>query len=160
MKLLLLYLGIFLMSLVKYAAAVAMALAAGHPMLGFLVCTIGGFLGSLGMVYGGRHLQQWWQKRRGKNSPQKRFTPVKRKMVWLRTHGGFVLIATLSPLILSLPIGCALSMTFIHSRKRIVLGMWISVLFWSSLLFGIQALGQSAQAQEILSFRQWWDQLF
>ncbi|MFM1898693.1 MAG: hypothetical protein RL577_933 [Bacteroidota bacterium] len=141
MKLLLLYLGIFLTSLVKYAAAVAMALAVGNPYLGFLVCTLGGFLGSLGMVYGGRQLQVWWRKRRGSNTPRRRFTSVNRKMVWLRTHGGFTLIAFLSPLILSLPIGCALSMTFIHSRKRIVLGMWTSVLFWSLLLFGIQALG-------------------
>jgi len=160
MKLLLLYLGIFLMSLVKYAAAVAMAIAAGNPLLGFVICTAGGFLGSLGMVYGGRRLQHWWSKRRKKTSPAKRMTPLKRKMVWLRTHGGFFLIAALSPLILSLPIGCAISMTFMHSRKRIVLGMWVSVLFWSSLLFGIQAWGQSAQAQEILSFREWWEQLF
>ncbi len=148
MKMLLLYLGIFLTSLVKYAAAVAMALAIRHPYLGFLVCTAGGFLGSFGTVYGGRQLQLWWRKRRGPKDARRRFTRVNRMMVWLRTHGGFTLIAFLSPLILSLPIGCALSMTFIHSRKRIVLGMWISVLFWSLLLFGVQALGIEMVYQE------------
>jgi hypothetical protein len=56
--------------------------------------------------------------------------------VWLRLHGGLPLIALLTPLILSIPVGTLLCTTFIHQKHKIVFWQSISIAFWGTLIFG------------------------
>jgi hypothetical protein len=46
------------------------------------------------------------------------------------------LVAFLSPVVISLTVGCLLAITFIHNRPKIVTYMIISIFIWGIMIFG------------------------
>jgi hypothetical protein len=124
----------FLLSSVKYALGVAWCMARfDNHYLSFFVTLLGGATGVVVFTYFGHVIQAWWAKFRKK---KKVFSKTNRRLVWLRNYGGLGIVALLSPIIISIPGGCLLASTFVHSRKKILLYMFASLLLWSVAIFG------------------------
>jgi hypothetical protein len=128
----------FFWSTIKYLIGVGVAMAGFHnPFYGWLFTSTGAMFGVVLFTYSefwleGR-MRQWFK-------PKKRFSKTKRRLVWLRLHGGLPLIALLTPLILSIPVGTLLCTTFIHEKHKILIWQGISILFWGGLIFGSLAI--------------------
>jgi hypothetical protein len=124
----------FLWSTVKYLIGVGVAVAGFHnPLYGWIFTSAGAFAGVVLFTYSEYWLEGYLKKY---SKPKKRFTKTKRRLVWLRLHGGLPLIALLTPLILSIPVGTLLCTTFIQEKHKIILWQSISIAFWSTLIFG------------------------
>lgn len=132
------YLGVFLVSGIKYLIGVSAAMATMHSAFeGFVLCTLGGLFGVFVITYSGDQLIHYLRQRaRKKNKP--RFTKSNRRLVRIKKYGGVPIIAFLSPIFISLPVGCLFALTFENRRKRIILWMFISLVFWGTLLFGFK----------------------
>ncbi|MFM7765832.1 MAG: hypothetical protein ACKO6I_09250 [Sphingomonadales bacterium] len=128
----------FLWSTVKYLIGVGVAVAGFHnPVYGWVFTSAGAFVGVCLFTYSEFWIEGYLKKLR-KN--KKRFSKTKRRLVWLRLHGGLPLIALLTPLILSIPVGTLLCTTFIQEKHKIILWQSISIAFWGILIFGSMAL--------------------
>ena len=125
---------VFAVSHVKYVVAVGMALAGMAPGSGFFWCSLGACSGTLLWVFAGQKVARMWNTRFP--NPSKRFGKRTRFLVRLRRSGGIWGVAFLSPVLLSLPVGCLLALTFVKSRWEIVFAHVISILFWGGIFFG------------------------
>ena len=128
----------FLWSTVKYTVGVGVAFTGfSNPLWGFLFTTLGGFAGVVFFTYSELWLEdlfhRWFK-------PKRVFTKTSRRLVRLKQRGGLPLVALLTPLILSIPVGCLMATAFVHSRRQIIFWQMISVLFWGVLFFGLQAI--------------------
>ena len=122
---------------VKYLIGASTAMATLGPVEGFAICTLGGRFGVLVVTYSGEQLLHYFRQRpRLKNKP--RFTKGNRRLIRIKKAGGLPIIAFLSPVFLSLPVGCLFALTFEHRRKRIIIWMLISLVVWGILLFGFK----------------------
>lgn len=62
------------------------------------------------------------------------FVHKNRRVVWLWKNYGLIGIALFTPVLLSIPIGTFIAARLVHNKKKIILYMFISVLFWSVLM--------------------------
>lgn len=127
---------IFVMSHVKYMAGVALAAGLRPGPSGFVAAGLGAASGTLFWVYAGRSAIRVWRHWRGKPRPRRIVTPTRRLLVRLRRRKALVGIALLTPVLLSMPVGCALALSVEPRRRKVVLAVWASVLAWSVTLFG------------------------
>jgi hypothetical protein len=125
----------FLWSGVKYLIGATLCMVTfSNPILGFLVSTAGALAGIFVFTYGGLWIESKLEHRffaKGKH-----FNKRTRLLVRMKRSGGLPLVALLTPVFLSIPIGCIMATAFIHSRKKIVFFMTLSVLFWGIIIFG------------------------
>jgi hypothetical protein len=126
----------FLLSGVKYMFGAILCLGAfKNHAFGFMVSSAGAVAGIFLFTYGeswlNEHVFKKYLFKKGT-----RFNKRNRFLVRLKHNGGLPLIALLTPVLLTIPVGCILATTFIHSRKKIILYMTISALFWGFLFFG------------------------
>jgi hypothetical protein len=130
----------------KFIVGVGLAIGFGF---GFAVSTattfLGGMVGVVVYVFFGDAIRRGWRKL---FPVKRRFTRGRRRMVRLK-HAGFKLgigkvhvrvgalwvIAFLTPIILSMPIGTFLSVSMGYPLQRIFLSMAMSLAFWSLLFF-------------------------
>lgn len=129
------------LSTIKYLFGVGFALKWLSPVEGFIATTIGSALAVLIYVYGGTELTKkyklWKIKRKGEDYKNPLiFTKKNRFLVKIRKNGGLTLIALLSPVFISLTVGCLLAITFVHSRPKIVVYMIMSIFLWGIFIFG------------------------
>lgn len=66
-----------------------------------------------------------------KDQKRKLFTPANRRIVKVWQRFGLLGIAFITPVILSIPIGTVIASGFAGNRKRVIIYMFFSVLFWS-----------------------------
>lgn len=127
----------FLWSTVKYTVGVGVAFAGfTNAFWGFLFTTLGALVGVVFFTY----CELWLEDKFHKWFKAKRvFSKTSRRLVRMKQRGGLPLVAFLTPLILSIPVGCLLATAFVHSRRKIILWQMGSVLFWGLLFFGLQA---------------------
>lgn len=122
---------------VKYLIGVASCMAIfSNPAMGFLVSTAGAFLGILSFTFGG-----WWIEQKLKTwffTKGRHFNKRTRLLIRLKHNGGLPLIAILTPVFLSFPVGCILATTFVHSRWKIVFYMAGAAFVWGMVIFGCQ----------------------
>jgi hypothetical protein len=128
----------FLWSTVKYSVGVGVALAGfDHAIWGFLFTTMGAATGVVFFTYSEtwleKRLQRWFK-------PKKTFSKTSRRLVRLKQKGGLPLIAFLTPIILSIPVGCLMATAFINDKKTIILWQMGSILLWGGFFFGLQQL--------------------
>jgi len=132
-------LGIWLLSTVKFVlGAVPLALALGFSFFKTIVVTCsGGFAGVVLFV----NLSQWIVKKvkeRAANKidritvKKKVFTRKNKIIVKVKRRFGLAGIAFLTPLLLSIPIGCFVAVRYFENKQKIMLYMLISLLFWSA----------------------------
>jgi len=76
----------------------------------------------------------WFKLKTGlfkRKKPRKVFTKKNRRFVRLKSKFGLFGIAFLSPLVISIPIGCFIAMRYYKNKKKIFLYLFLSVVFWS-----------------------------
>jgi hypothetical protein len=71
---------------------------------------------------------------------KKIFTKRNRKIVRIWTKYGLFGIALLTPIILSIPLGTLIANSLESNRKKIVLYMFVSILFWSLTMTSLFAI--------------------
>jgi hypothetical protein len=141
MELIFKILGTVGLSIIKYLIGVTFALKWLNPIEGFLSTTIGSGISVLIYVYGGTELTRFFRERKIRRQGDKYkkpliFTKKNRFLVKIRKNGGLPLVAFLSPVVISLTVGCLLAITFIHNRPKIVTYMIISIFIWGIMIFG------------------------
>jgi hypothetical protein len=129
-------LSIFLWSSSKFLVGTSMALAMLTPVEGWIWCMLGGISGCFLWIFAGNFLQNLWSKWFSKGKKSKTFSKKNRFIVRLRQKGGIYLIAFLTPMIISIPAGCLISISIENNVYRVLKIQSISVVFWSTLLFG------------------------
>ncbi len=126
----------FLISPLKYTVGVAIALFGDlHPLLAWLLTTAGAMAGVFVYVYLGKYLLKKFGIKRGKIHSK-----LNRILVRVRRSHGLAGIAFLTPILLSVPVGCFMALGLEGHQKRIVRYMFYSVLFWGVLIFGLKYL--------------------
>ncbi len=117
--------------------AVPLAVTMGFSFFKTVVVTCtGGFTGVLIFVNLSNKLvpkmAAWREKRdQKKNIKRKVFTRTNKIIVKVKRRFGLPGIAFLTPLLLSIPIGCFVAVRYFHSRQIIVMWMFLSIVFWS-----------------------------
>ena len=129
------------LSCIKYLLGISMAAAVLTPAEGFIAVVIGSSISVIIYVYGGKALTKYFvvrkKKKMGDNYiPPKIFTRKNRFLVKIRKNGGLPLVAFLSPIFISLTVGCLLAITFVKDKRQIVGFMIGSIFLWSFFVFG------------------------
>ncbi|MBL7812014.1 MAG: hypothetical protein JNL57_07285 [Bacteroidetes bacterium] len=125
---------VFLWSTFKYVLGVGFALTTlPNHFAGFVCCTTGAMVGVSVFTYGGlwlnERMRRFWKK-------GSHFNRRNRLLIKIKHNGGLPLLAILTPVIISIPVGCILATTFVHNRHKIVLWMWAMVWIYSLVIFG------------------------
>jgi hypothetical protein len=81
---------------------------------------------------------------------KKIFSPRSRRIVRLWKRYGFAGVAAITPIILSIPLGTFILTRFETKKKRILLYMFVSIVFWSFALTSVFELLRVRSIPEIL----------
>lgn len=130
--------GIFLLSGVKFLGGLIWAIAAiQSDVLGWFVAILGGIFGSFIWIFLGHWIQDKWRnfQRQWGKPPPRRFNGKNRFLIWLKKKGGIYLLVLLSPLIISIPVGCLILSSMDSNRYRLLFLMSVSVLIWGTLSY-------------------------
>lgn len=130
--------GIWLLSTVKFVlGGVPLALALGFSFFKTVVVTCtGGFVGVLIFV----NLSGWIvnklkaarEKRDAQRTVKRKvFTRTNKVIVTVKRRFGLPGIALITPLLLSIPIGCFVAVRYFDNRQKIVMWMFLSLVFWA-----------------------------
>lgn len=79
-------------------------------------------------------LWNWFKIKTGlfkRKKPKKKFSKMKRRWVQMKWKFGLPGIAILTPILLSIPIGCFIAMRYYKNKKKVFLYLFLSVVFWS-----------------------------
>src|SRR5690554_1208203 len=129
------FLGIYLMTLLKFIAGPVLGYLAGYSLFGIMAVTVSGMMSSvLIFAYLGEWLKRQWDKRIRRRRVV--FSKKNRRIVKVWQKSGAAGVAFLTPLLLT-PIGGTLVMTsFGVDRKTIITYMLASSVWWS-FAFGL-----------------------
>lgn len=106
----------------------------------FIVTSLGGITGSVVFTNLSAAALKWYHNYRAKRGlihRKKIFTPFNRRMIRAKQRFGLAGIAFITPLLLSTPLGAFLAEKFFKDKKKIILYLSISVVFWSVTLYFI-----------------------
>lgn len=128
----------FLLSGVKFLFAVLPLLASSGRewYVDMLIVGSGGTLGVFVFTYLGAVLSKYFSKYHIFRFKYKKL----KKFVRIKNSYGLIGIALISPVLISIPVGCIISASFEHDKGKIIRLQVGSVLFWSILLFGLKGL--------------------
>lgn len=128
------------MSTVKFVfGGVPLALGLGFSFFeAVTVTSLGGFVGVTIFVYTSDKLIAYLKKRKilkqleNPNQIRKKsFTRTNKIIIIVKQRFGLLGISLLTPLLLSIPIGCFLAVRYFNDKQRILIYMFGSILFWS-----------------------------
>jgi hypothetical protein len=141
---------VILLSSVKFAAGPPFAYFGGEQALStgetFFYCLCGGLIGVLIFTYVSapilraekilvRTIRTFVGKKPETQSKRKLiFTRRNRRVVGIWMKYGLAGIAFLTPVLLSIPIGTLIANSLVHNKRKILLFMFISLVFWSIAL--------------------------
>ncbi len=132
--------AVFLLSTIKFVfGSVPLALGFGFSFFeAVTVTSLGGFFGATFFVYMSDKILSFLKKRKARkklenpNLPiNKVFTNRNRMIVRVKKRFGLAGIAFLSPFLFPLPIGCFLAVRYFKNKHRILVYMFVAILFWS-----------------------------
>lgn len=129
------FLGIYFACLFKFISGPVLGAAAGFSLLEIILVSVGGMMTTVvSLTYVGDWFKSHWNLKISPN--RKRFSPRSRKIVRVWRKFGPVGVAVFTPLFLT-PIGGTIVMNaFNVEKKKIILYMFMSALFWSVILGG------------------------
>ena len=144
---------VFLLSTTKFVfGAVPFALGLGFSFFeAVTVTSLGGFTGVTVFVFLSEKIVDRLRKRRlekklaeehaadGKPAPKK-FTRKNKIIVQVKRRFGLIGIAFLTPLLFSIPLGCFLAVRYFKPKHKIMIYMFVSVLFWSVSISSLKLL--------------------
>ncbi|MCW5907108.1 MAG: hypothetical protein KIS94_04560 [Chitinophagales bacterium] len=110
------------------------AIAADLGLGGSLANVIGGIIGIVLFTYLGTFMQDYLMKRFPKQFNRK-FTRTNRMLVRVKQRFGLGGVAALTPIILSIPVGVMFALALTHDKRKILVSMITSILFWATILF-------------------------
>ena len=123
----------FVWSAFKYSIGASIAVTTiQSAIVGFIVTTLGAVTGIIFFTK-----SEIWIKQKFSTyfKSKKKFTKTRRWIVRIKKMGGLPLIALLTPVLLSIPLGCFLAATLERNQKKIIWYHVASVLFWGSIYF-------------------------
>ena len=82
-------------------------------------------------------------------SKKKVFNPRNRRLVRIWSEWGILGIAFITPVLLSIPLGTIITTRLVHSKKKVFIYMFCSILFWSVLITSIFELYHVATFQDL-----------
>lgn len=132
--------SVFLMSTVKFVfGGVPLALGLGFSFFeAVTVTSLGGFVGVTFFVAMSDKLIAYLKKRKARKKienpnqiPKKAFTRTNKIIIIAKQRFGLAGISLLTPLLLSIPIGCFLAVRYFKDKQRILIYMFCAILFWS-----------------------------
>ena len=101
----------------------------------------GGVGGSVLFTYVSSSLLKWWDRMKAKYFKTHRhpriFTRSNRLVVKAKRRFGLYGVAFLTPVLLSYPVGVFIAERLYKEKKKVILAMAVSVIFWSLTLYGI-----------------------
>ena len=125
------YLSVYLLSMFKFIAGPALGTIYGFSFLEKSAITFLGMMTSVVIVsLIGKKIRTWMQ-RKYKKKTRKRFTKRNRRIVFLWRHYGEFGLSFVTPLIFSPVIGTLLVMILGGKRKKVIIYMFVSALFWA-----------------------------
>lgn len=129
------FLGIYIACLFKFISGPVLGAAAGFSLGEIVLVSVGGMMTTvISVTYIGDWFKSYWNLRISPN--RKRFSPRSRKIVRVWRKFGPVGVAVFTPIFLT-PIGGTIVMNaFNVNRRKIILYMSISALFWALVLGG------------------------
>jgi len=65
---------------------------------------------------------------------KKVFNPRNRRLVRIWSEWGILGLALITPVLLSIPLGTIITTRLVHSKKKVFIYMFCSILFWSILI--------------------------
>jgi hypothetical protein len=116
----------------------------------FLVCTAGGITGNVVFTYlSAAILKRIHAYRVKRNLIHKKpiFTPFNRRLMKIKQRFGLFGIAAITPLMLSTPLGAFLAERFFKKKKKIILYLSVSVIFWELVFYFVVSLFFNAKAE-------------
>lgn len=87
------------------------------------------------------YVERWDQR--------KLFTPHNRRIVKIWQKYGLIGIAFITPIILSIPIGTVIASSLVPSRKKVMLYMFFSILFWSVFMTSMFEIFHAGSVREL-----------
>jgi hypothetical protein len=109
----------------------------------FLVCTAGGITGNIVFTYlSAAIIRKIHAYRAKRHLIHKKliFTPFNRRVIKIKQRFGLIGIATITPLMLSTPLGAFLAERFFKKKKKIILYLSVSVVFWELVFYFVVTL--------------------
>lgn len=138
---------VFLLSTVKFVfGAVPFALGLGFSFFETVTVTcIGGFTGVTIFVLLSERIVARLTLRREQRSREgrphgRRFTRKNKIIVRAKVRFGLPGIAFLTPLLLSIPIGCFLAVRYFKHKQKILIYMYCAIIFWSVAVSSLKLL--------------------
>ena len=133
--------SVFLVSTIKFVfGGIPMALGMGFSFFkAVTVTSLGGFTGVPFFVFFSDILLANYKKRIAlkrlsypDQKPKNTFSSKKRLIIYVKNKFGLTGIALLTPLLLSIPLGCFLAVRYFKNKHTILVYMFSSVLIWSA----------------------------
>jgi hypothetical protein len=134
MEIILKTITVFFISTLKFAAGSLAAIGSQLGLEGSFSNLIGGIIGIVVFTYLGGFIQVWLIRTFPKMFGRK-FSRTSRFLVRLKQKFGLEGIAALTPIVLSIPVGVMAALSVTHDKKRIIVSMVVSCLFWCAVLF-------------------------
>ncbi len=127
------YIMVYLVSMVKFIGGPALGAAYDMPLIGTAVMTVLGMMTSVAVItFFGIQLRTWLQSKI--NVKQKVFTKRNRRIIKLwRAYGEFG-VAFFTPVFFSPIVGTLLITVLGGKRKKVLIYMSISAVFWAFVL--------------------------
>ena len=101
----------------------------------------GAFFSTVIFTYLSDGIIKWWNKLKDKwitkKGPKKHFTKSNRRIIKIKNRFGLIGIAVLTPVLLSIPLGAFLAERFYKDKKKVIIYITISCVFWSNALYFI-----------------------
>ncbi|MBN8703407.1 MAG: hypothetical protein J0M08_10100 [Bacteroidetes bacterium] len=131
--------SVFILSAIKFGiGGVPAAIFAKFSFFkSVTITTIGGITGTVFFTY----LSDWLIKglKKVKDKKQKKakrkFTKTNRVIVWTKMKLGLTGIAVITPLFLSIPLGCFIAMRYYENKQRVILYMSVSIFMYAVGLY-------------------------
>lgn len=140
------YISLVVLTAVKFLAAALIMLADKTTGIVEMIAilSIGGVIGTLVFFYLGnlinRVINFFINKWKKKHTPKKIFTLSNRRFMKIKSTYGLLGISILTPVILSIPLGCFLATRFYGTTTAILLKMLFGVLGWLIVFTAIKLM--------------------
>jgi len=138
--------GVFLTCTVLFCKAgvpTALVLFKDDFLTFFLVCTAGGVTGNVVFTYlSAAIIKKIHEYRAKRHLIHKKpiFTPFNRRIIKIKQRFGLFGIAAISPLLLSTPLGAFLAERFFKKKKKIIIYLSVSVVFWELMFYFVASI--------------------
>jgi hypothetical protein len=126
-------------SLSKIGIPSVIAIYKSNYILALMSSCTGAIFGTVVFTYLSAGLLKWWDQLKEKwftsKHPKKIFTKSNRRVLRIKHRFGLIGIAILTPIFLSIPIGAFLAERFYKDKKKVIVYLSVSALFWCFTLY-------------------------